>query len=281
MSADSKSGTQEDLMNKKQEPLTDALRRLATAQKISDKREPPTPRELMDYHDGLLDEEARAEVADYLALHPEATQEYLDLIEPSRLEEAPQKHAYSDRDVAQAFESLHRKMEGVGDSPTQAAASPEPARPQPRPESSSPSETRSLWWAVAALLGFVALGIWWLAGQPPATPSEPRFASVLDIQPTRGDRPLIVSPESETFLLLFHDIELPSEEEATLEITSLEHGVVLTRRIQARSAADELLYLALPRNDLPYGTYRATIYTGVDGARQVIQEYSLKLSPPP
>lgn len=280
-------------MSEKPTPLVEAVRRLTAAEKAAAGRVRPSPEELLAYRDGSLDAGARDEIERYLSMNPKAVEEYLDLVDPSRLEAPGNEHEVSDDEVRLAFEGLKGRLglavEGrstgaVGANPV--PQSPVPQRPIPHKPVPSPFDRRVRnlrlglrLSALAAVLTVLVAGAWILHLRSVLEDSTgPRFAAIIDVHPTRGERPSRVSSQARDVLLVFHDAHVETYSDGWLEITDSEGHLVLGHSLKPAKDREAFLCLPVPRALLPNGSYRVQVF-GLRGAeRDLVQEYHLSLS---
>lgn len=269
-------------MSQKSETLTEAVRRLAAAERAAEGATLRAPEDLVAYRDGKLEGSAKEALERGLALNPEAAQEYLDLIDPSRLATPGEEGFFTDQDARDVLLSLReriREEESQGSEENLAASRPVPFQDR---------RARRLSWgsrasALAAVLILAVAGIWISRlHRSLEARTGPSFASIVEVSPMRGPgRSLPVPEQAGEILLILHGAHLAPYSRGQLEITDNNGQKILARQLNASQDESSLLYLPVPQTLLPYGNYRIEIY-GIDkDGRQLVEEYALNLIAPP
>ncbi len=275
-------------------PLTTAIRAWAKAERRERNEELPAPEELVAYHAGELDGEANEELQRRLAFDPEAAREFLDLTDFARLQAPDEGHQLSEEDVQDAlttFRERVRRDEGsyenrrLPSAPAELVASlPPSANLYPFPAEHVQALRRRANLLAAAVLALAVVGgSWgWSLYHQLARYSGPRYAAVIDVEATRGERPHTISQQAEQILLLVHGADLSPYRRGLLEVVAESGEIIATFELNATPDQGSLLYLPLPRELLPVGSYRIRIY-GADEGRPLVKEirWALEVSQSP
>ncbi len=277
-------------MEETQISLQAAIRRLAREKRGEHDEDLPAPETLVAYREGKLEGDAEQALQGHLALHPESAREVLDLASFSQLAAPRDAYRLSDRDVPAALAEMRERIRGepesldvTGDLPTDVAPAddlPGVVRPFPVKESwrLGYREVVLLAATVVAVAGAFWLGT--LFGAPGVQPGA-HYASVIDVAVTRGPRPYTVSAQAEQVLLVVQDAGLAPYARGELVLATEAGEVIRTFDLSASADADSLLYLVLPRDELPAGSYRLELF-GIDAeGRQPVKEFRLVLDPAP
>ncbi len=223
----------------------------------------PSLDQLADHRAGTLSAADDERIQDHLALCHMCTRLFLDLALFPRLETPDGVEPASELEVAAAW----RKMAPA----LLAAAEPFPERYDPR-----------LRWRLRALLVaavlLVTVGAVWigLLYRGLEEQAGPRYAQVIDVAASRGPRPYLVSPRAEQILLVVKSFDLSAYSRGQLEITK--KGVVLrTGDLEPSPDERSLLYLVVPRELFPAGTYRVKIFGLDETGRHLLKDMRLTL----
>ncbi len=246
----------------------------------------PDPEEMVGYRAGKLEPDAEAALQERLALHPAAARELLDLASFERLQPPDEQHRLSEADVEEALVAMRARIRLEDEKQDiRQGGLEEPVVDEPQAEiiQFPAKRLRTLRAtvrisAMAALLAIV-VGASWIGAlyRKLEEAAGPRYATVIDVETTRGARPYAASPDAERILLVIHGVDLRSFARGRLEI-STDGGEVL-RQHDFTASEDEasLLTLDLPRDVLPDGTYRVEVF-GLDSeGRHPLKEYRFGL----
>ncbi len=240
--------------------------------------------QLADHRAGRLSAGEDDRVLDHLALCPTCTKLFLDLASFPHLEPPPGAEPASEREIEAEWRAM-----GPG---LLAAAGVEPGRgdateggsvlPFGDPRGASRRWQTPALWAAALMLTFGAAWIGTLHQQL-AKQGAAQYATVIDIEVARGSRPYPVSPRATQVLLIVHDFDLETYSRGQLQV--LRRGTVLhTANLEPSPDDRSLLYLALPRELLPAGSYRIKIFGQIsdergrlDADQQLLKDVGLTL----
>lgn len=222
----------------------------------SSEEPPPSLEELIAYHRGELEPAEEEKWLERLALHPESVRDLADLIDFDRDEIPTAQQAQETAEALRLFRARARR-------------------------SASPPSRRLRWIALAAVLVIAVGASWisWLLGhQEPA--SGPRYATVIDVATSRGARPFPVSEDAQEILLIL-PVDMTAEpRQGTLQITADDGDLVYQDTFQVTGDRWSRLYVSLPRDHFPPGSYRIEITTSGQNDAPDTQEFRLAIEAP-
>jgi hypothetical protein len=234
----------------------------------------PTPEELLAYAQGELDDEARADLMERLALDADAVDDLLDFHHFEELEPPSAEHALSDHDVSEALGAFKKRV-GAEQDPVE-VESEGPARSVARAKpltARRPGRYRPVLAMAASLL--LAVGALWILRPVPKTTGL-LLDTQLELNSARGGRTFSLPPEAENVLLVLPATDLLAGHPGQMRISASRGEVVYQKEVLGTGSD---IFLALPGKKLPTDSYRLEIIDSTTGERVHELEFEIRVPP--
>lgn len=232
----------------------------------------PTPEELLEYAEGRMDDHARKQLMERLALHAEAVDDLLDYHQFEELEPPSPEHELSDHDVGEALSSFKERVGVEEDSGEVTGQEPVAPVVEIRPKESK----RSYWYrpvlAMAASLLLMVGALWIL--RPAGKTIALVHGTKVELNNARGGRTFPLPHATENVVLVLPTAALPTGHPGRLRISASTGQVVYEREMLG--ARDDV-FLILPGEKLPAGSYRMELFDSATGTRVHDLEFKIEV----